>query len=161
MFSEALHPAHLLVLNIDFSHSSIFYFFLLYQTSNFPTRFSHFVVFLCCPPVSSLAWLARSRQPDMDPPQETGGLFPGEACPGERVWEIDSWRLPQYTRSSLPSYPAWSLLISNSIISLSLSHTHTQIFQSIFSCFSLQFSSIQSLSHVQLFATPWTTAHQS
>ena len=27
--------------------------------------------------------------------------------------------------------------------------------------FDLQFSSVQSLSHVQLFATPWTAAHQS
>ena len=28
-------------------------------------------------------------------------------------------------------------------------------------CFRTQFSSVQSLSHVQLFATPWTAAHQA
>ena len=28
-------------------------------------------------------------------------------------------------------------------------------------CFKVQFSSVQSLSHVQLFATPWTTARQA
>ena len=28
-------------------------------------------------------------------------------------------------------------------------------------CVSVQFSSVQSLSHVQLFATPWTAAHQA
>ena len=28
-------------------------------------------------------------------------------------------------------------------------------------CYLLQFSSVQTLSHVQLFATPWATAHQA
>ena len=40
--------------------------------------------------------------------------------------------------------------------------THRQVWLSILSnSMKLKFSSVQSLSHVQLFATPWTVAHQA
>ena len=124
------YPAHLLVLNINFSRSSTFYyFFLRYQTSNFSHQIS---------PFCSVPMMPTSFFPSLTPKEqaarygptrlETGGFFLGETCPGERAWEIDSWRLPKYTRRSLPGYPAWSLLINNPILSLyrslSLSHTH-------------------------------------
>ena len=130
------YPAHLLVLNIIFHIVVLFIiFFLRYQTSNFSHQISPF----CSIPV-----LPTSFFPSLTPKEqaagygptrlETGGFFPGETCPGERAWEIDSWRLPKYTRRSLPGYPAWSLLINNPILSLSLSlsHTHTHRFSNQF-----------------------------
>ena len=35
------------------------------------------------------------------------------------------------------------------------------LLQNVHSCWSLEFSSVQSLSHVRLFVTPWIAAHQA
>ena len=48
----------------------------------------------------------------------------------------------------------------SSLYYLDKNHSSTRSFANIF-CKSVIFSSVQSLSYVQLFATPWTAAHQA
>ena len=73
---------------------------------------------------------------------------------------ISIWTLPQ--PSSLILYSNYTVYLSSSLTSSSLWHlpTLTVVFPKL-SFSSQSFSSVQSLSHVWLFATPWTAAHQA
>ena len=61
-------------------------------------------------------------------------------------------------QSVLPSLALSSLLILTIIFNLKLEHTGFQ--KSLLYIINI-FSSVQSLSHVRLFAIPWTAAHQA
>ena len=61
-------------------------------------------------------------------------------------------------QSVLPSLALSSLLIFTIIFNLKLEHTG---FQKALQYSMNIFSSVQSLSHVQFFATPWSSAHQA
>ena len=53
-------------------------------------------------------------------------------------------------------FPCYTLHTSHPL--LPSPHAHKSI---LYDCFCIKFSSVQSLSRVQLFVTPWTTAHQA
>ena len=66
----------------------------------------------------------------------------------------DSLRSHGLQHARLPCTNSWSLLKFMSIESAKPSNH-------LILCHPLQFSSVQSLSHVRLFATPWIAAHQA
>ena len=59
---------------------------------------------------------------------------------------------------------SWLEALGSSILSVSeynVCISSTMYLKFLITCLAFQFSSVQSLSHVQLFATPWTAAHQA